>query len=1001
MSGPMLMTALAVAAAAPEASAQPARSPADRDIVMDEEGVLRWQDDRSEVALFGVNYYPPFSIDYDQLKGMGADIERVIREDVAHFERMGLDAIRLHVFDREISDEKGNLIDNEHLQLLDYLIDQCRRRGIYTVLTAIAWWQAPGEHRGFSDVYSQAEMIVDPQAIEAQRNYLRQFVTHRNRYTGKPYGEDPAVACFELINEPIPAPGTSDDQIVAYIDALCDAIRGTGSRKLIFFNGWGGRLGAVGRSRADGSTFGWYPTGLVAGHMLTADFLARVDDYPSMRDATLRGKGKIVYEFDAADVPGGYIYPAMARGFRSGGAQIATQFQYDCLPLATTNVNWQTHYLNLVYAPHRAVSFIIAGEAFRRLPRLQTYGQHPQSDRFGDFRVSYEEQLSEMVTATAFLYSNDTKTEPPTPGELRRIVGCGSSPVVQYGGTGAYFLDRVAEGTWRLEVYPDDVWVADPFGAPSLDREVSRVYWRKRPMTIRLPDLGQAFVVGVAVGEAPMATAAATNGRIEVAPGVYVLRRQGITATPKVSTEFVAPPQRDLSPVVWHTPALGVLEGQPLPIEATVAALAPEAVTLSVRLIDGQVSKLSLEPAGPYRYRTAIGGGLLPKGEVAYCISVREAGKDLVFPTPEAGPVEGRFVARKPVPILAFAKGEALPAMEFGGAPGQKAEREIVPGSQEGRYAVRLAATGFGPPPSAGGVKLPVNAVSDALKGYSVLVVRARRTEPWTSGLEVGLVEADGSAHGCVVPLSEAFHDYRVPFAQMRPLWSTRGGTVHPERVAEVSLVFGSWLFPDAANEPHGLEVESVTLEYAPPVWRVPVLTRQDPVVLLSPSSEIRTVDSPVHSSQSTVAGSTPGSSAWRFSVKAFGPEPNCASARVDLGPTIDLWRPIIAGHETLRLRARAGEPTTTAVEIVLTERDGTPWGTAAKLTTEWQDIRIPLADLTHFAHWSGTPQGRGGEGDHCRVAGIETLSITYGAWLYPDHTDEPHSIEFEFIRLE
>ena len=137
-----------------------------------------------------------------------------------------------------------------------------------------------------------------------------------------------------------------------------------------------------------------------------------------MRNDALAGKARIVYEFDAADVPGSYLYPAMARAFRGGGAQIATQFQYDPLPLAPYNVGWQTHYLNLVYAPNKALSFMIASEAFHQLPRGKTYGDYPANNQFSSFRVSHEELLSEMVTERTFLYSNDTRTVPPAPEKL-------------------------------------------------------------------------------------------------------------------------------------------------------------------------------------------------------------------------------------------------------------------------------------------------------------------------------------------------------------------------------------------------------------------------------------------------------------------------------------------------------------------------------------------------------------------------------------------------------
>ncbi len=502
------------------------------------------------------------------------------------------------------------------------------------------------------------------------------------------------------------------------------------------------------------------------------------------------------------------------------------------------------------------------------------------------------------------------------------------------------------------------------------------------------------------VHEAPP-TATAQEGKITVRPGVYLLRREGLTATPEVSREFVAPGPKNLPPVVWHTPAIGVLEGETLPIEATVAATDPQAVKLQLRSGDGLARAIELKPSGPYTYRGSVESSFVRRGTLTYCIAIKQAQGELVFPHPEAGPLAGRLTERKPVALLTFAKDAAAPDLPIGGALGQTAEAKIVPGSQAGRFALRMTATGFGPPPSAAGIKLPVSASGDALKDYGVLVVRARRTQPGTTALEVGLVEADGTAHGYDVPLSDAFQDCRVPFDRLRALWSTPGGTVHPERFAQISLTFGSWLFPDAAREPHGVEVESVGLEYAPPAWRVPVHARRDPIILFSPSTPVRVSDTPVAWTQSVVPAQEPGSTAWRIAVRRFGPASNCVGARVDLGPIISLFRPVIAGRETLHLRARGVEPTTTAVELVVSERDGTPWGATPKLTTDWQDIHIPLAELRHFAHWGSTPAGRGGEGDHCRADNLETLSLTYGAWLYPDHEDEPHTVEIEFLRLE
>src|SRR5213075_1254548 len=113
----------------------------------------------------------------------------------------------------------------------------------------------------------------------------------------------------------------------------------------------------------------------------------------------------------------------------------------------------------------------------RRVPRLRSFGSYPENTNFGDFHVSYEKNLGELAASDAFLYTGTTETRPPNPDQLRRIAGVGSSQVVQYDGSGVYFLDRVRSGLWRFEVYPDAVPVRDPFEAPNRDVMVTRALW--------------------------------------------------------------------------------------------------------------------------------------------------------------------------------------------------------------------------------------------------------------------------------------------------------------------------------------------------------------------------------------------------------------------------------------------------------------------------------------------------------------------------------------------
>src|SRR6266498_4089097 len=453
--------------------------PADRAVYLDKDGVVRWSDDRREVTLFGANYVLPTASDYRAAGYLHADRKRMIDEDMAQFARMGWDGLRLTFWgDWEASDSAGNLIANDHLDLQDYLIARARERGIYMLFSPIQlygsnWPDALQDSSapGFGRRFGKARMGTDPAALAAQVNYLRQILDHVNPYTGVALKDEPAILFIELVNEPWHHPEDLEGS-VRYINALTDAVRSTGCAKLVFYNvSQDFRIAeAIGRSRAQGVTFGWYPTGLNSGHELDGNYLRTVDAFPDMLRPELARMPRIVYEFDSPDLRTGTMYPAMARTFRAVGAQFAAMFAYDMLQTASRNLGWQTHYVNLVYTPRKAMSAIIAAEAMHRLPRLRSYGPYPQNTRFGDFHVSYDGDLGELVARDALLYAGSTRSKPPELAALRRIAGYGSSPTVGYQGEGTYFMDKVRPGVWRLEVYPDAVPVRDPFEPPSPGR---------------------------------------------------------------------------------------------------------------------------------------------------------------------------------------------------------------------------------------------------------------------------------------------------------------------------------------------------------------------------------------------------------------------------------------------------------------------------------------------------------------------------------------------------
>src|ERR1700741_126722 len=107
---------------------------------VDKAGVLRWQSNGKEVCAFGVNYTAMFAHAYRTAKRMNVDLEKAIQADVYHFSRLGFDAFRVHVWDTEISDTLGNLLNNDHLKLFDFALKEMKARGMKLVLTPIAYW---------------------------------------------------------------------------------------------------------------------------------------------------------------------------------------------------------------------------------------------------------------------------------------------------------------------------------------------------------------------------------------------------------------------------------------------------------------------------------------------------------------------------------------------------------------------------------------------------------------------------------------------------------------------------------------------------------------------------------------------------------------------------------------------------------------------------------------------------------------------------------------------
>lgn len=792
-------TAIAHLALVPLVTAQRAPRPP---MEVDPRGVMRWTATGLEVSLFGVNYAAPFAYDYQAFKALGIDPKRAIDEDVAHFARLGLDAYRIHVWDREVSDAQGNLLANEHLDLLDYLITKLSERGIKILLTPIAWW-GPGypapDHPspGFSNGYSKQQMAVDTVVRRAQARYVAQFVSHVNPYTKRSYRDDPNIIAFEIFNEPW-HDLSSPEETTRYINTLVAAMRRTGLRKPIFYNISEHFTPAHGRAvcaaNIQGVSAQWYPTGLVRGATLPGNPLPNVDRYPLpwTEFPDCANKARMVYEFDGADVAVPVMYPAMARAFRGAGFQWATQFAYDPLAIAHTNTEYQTHFLNLVYTPAKAISFLIAAEVFRQLPRGFDAGQYPASERFRAFRTSYAERLSEYVNDSVFAHTGHTTTRPRAPGALRRVAGVGRSPVVNYDGSGAYFLDWLAPGVWRLEVYPDAVPVEDPHSRGHLRRTVTRVYWRSHEMRISLPDLGDDF------GATPLNDGnahhpAVTRNLLSVRPGVYVLTRAGVSsagveAGQRVGRltlgEFFAPAAHDGATVLRHEPPSSISAGVPFEVQFDVAqATTPDSVVAFVRHAGWQGFErgLRLASAGPYSYSGALKADSGRTGLLEYAVTVFTDGvatthPDAVFGVPGNWDYAGASfwttrIERPESSLLLFdASRDRSRIVAPGWMDGARPYNEWVAGSAAERTAWAVGVEHFGSTVQhlafrsvlTDALHTRVRSATGNTRG-ATLRVRARSQRAPSTPVEIALVLSDGSAWGTSLSIGAGWSDVTIP----------------------------------------------------------------------------------------------------------------------------------------------------------------------------------------------------------------------------------------------
>jgi len=844
------------------------------DVYVDKNGVMRWENTNAEVLGFGVNYTVPFAHAYRAAEILNVSPEKAIDDDVYHFARLGLDAYRVHVWDVEISDSAGNLLQNKHLQLFDYLLKKLKDRGIKSILTPIAFTgsgypESDKKAPGFTFYYGgKANCLVNPDAIKAEERYLAMFLNHVNPYTGIAYKNDPDIIAFEICNEPHHK-GTVEET-KTFINRLAKAMRSTGCKKPIFYNMSHSVHLADAYINADvqGGTFQWYPSGLVGNHEVKGNFLPHVDKYPIpfADNAKFKKMAKIVYELDAADIGRSYVYPAMARSFREAGIQVAVQFAWDPNFLAYANTSYQTHYMNLAYAPQKALSLKIASEVFHKIPMYKSFGRYPDNNSFDDFRVDYENDLAEMVTEKKFIYTNNTTSVPPFPRMLEEVAGFGNSSIIKYEGLGAYFLDKLEEGVWRLEVMPDAIGVRDPFERANFQKEVTVINWKQWSMTIDLPDLAENFSAS-GLNDGNEAKIISNIKTFTIFPGAYLLIKKGATTNFKKGdkwknialNEFVAPPPSVKKTYVLHTPATEIPAGNEYKVEAGVITVKePEWVHLTVFGKRPQAFVLPMKKINGYDYSATIPDSLTRDGYLNYYISVMENGNIKTYPSGENGqPTDWDYsdnntyrvpVVSKMVPVYLFNAINDIDQMARHFSyiyAGRKwvSDSYLSPANEEDKAELMLNIEKlFVEDPEYktrekiydctfrqyAGKKISER--KQDLSAMKELVFKGRTFNEKPCKIQLALIMKDGSAYGGIISVDKNSQDHHLSLKDLKPVKYVLMPRPYPtflpyyfdnkstsnfdlSKVESIQFSIGPGIPENELDQKHGIAIESVRLQ--------------------------------------------------------------------------------------------------------------------------------------------------------------------------------------------
>lgn len=560
--------------------------PAAGDYVSMQNGKL-YTPEGEELALWGVNLQPCLSWEYrDRLRERGIPetaeaLKQVARRNLDDLVRLKVSVIRCHLTPADFTDADGNLVETPYLEVLDYMIAEAAERGIYVVLAFINHMGGGYVPESIFMNIDREEWIFNKEAVEKSKNYINQLLIRENRYAGgKTYARQKNMALWEIVNEPgvysynaikshaayyndfkswASQNGRQDNAeayaayrerlVRDYIDGMYDVIRNAGARQpIIWSHNWhryrNGNLDvfkAALASKADGVSFCNYPGQDLVGQdywtnpkNLTGEdfsgwFNRYYDDengYGWARLPEYSGKAKTVYEFETFFNQSAYLYPIQAQYFRALGVQSATMWTYTVREAAPWHSG--SHFLSLTCTPAKAASFIVAGEIFKTTPLGQAYDRQVNSQRNDNVIISRNDDLAIYSSTDKFYHSGDATNIYPQniSDEVDNIVGVGSSPLVDYSGTGIYFIDDRGDELF-ITIEPNHKRLQEPWDSRAGGLISELDYNTPNTMSIRLADwkYGDYTLYRISNGKREKVCELNSPTDMSLVPGDYVVVR--------------------------------------------------------------------------------------------------------------------------------------------------------------------------------------------------------------------------------------------------------------------------------------------------------------------------------------------------------------------------------------------------------------------------------------------------------------------------------------------